>query len=120
MKGAVLVADDEPTIRELLHAVLTDEGFEVVLATNGQQALTAIESTRPDVVLMDVMMPVLDGREAVRQIANLPEDVRPRIVMMSAAMSISQDEPHVSLFLSKPFDLDRLLEAVESLLDRRS
>ncbi len=120
MRGTILVADDEPTIRELLHAVLTDEGFEVVLATNGQQALDAIEASRPDIVLMDVMMPVLDGREAVRQIATLPDELRPRVVMMSAAMSMSHNEPTVSLFLSKPFDLDRLIEAVETLMDLRS
>ncbi len=120
MRGTILVADDEPTIRELLHAVLTDEGFEVVLATNGQQALDSIESARPDIVLMDVMMPVLDGRAAVRQIATLPDGLRPRVVMMSAAMSASRDEPHVSLFLAKPFDLDQLIEAVETLLQQRS
>lgn len=116
MRGTILVADDEPTIRELLHAVLTDEGFEVILATNGQQAIDVIGSIRPDVVLMDVMMPVLDGREAVRQIATLPDELRPPVVMMSAAMSVSQDEPHISIFLPKPFDLDRLVETIESLL----
>ncbi len=120
MRGTILVVDDEPTIRELLHAVLTDEGFEVLLATNGEQALAAIQAERPDLVLMDIMMPVLDGREAARQIATLPGEVRPRVVMMSAAISMSQNEPHVSMFLSKPFDLDTLIDAVETLLSRSS
>ena len=64
----ILIADDEPQIREILRVYFNKEGFEVVEAEDGQQALSMIEKEKPDLVLLDIMMPVLDGITACEEI----------------------------------------------------
>ena len=113
----IMVVDDEPAIRDLIVAVLEDEGYAVVAATSGRRALELIESERPDLVIMDIMMPEMDGREAYRRLRELPELAHVPVVMMSAASSPDQLSPRVAAFLAKPFDLDDLLETIVDVLE---
>ncbi len=112
----VLVVDDEPALRAVLRAVLDDEGYAVLEAAHGPAMLELLARKRADMVLLDVMMPGGDGREAYRHLrarADLP-DVP--VVMMSAAVQPDGLDPSIAAFLRKPFDLDDLLTLVTDLI----
>lgn len=112
----VLVVDDEAALRAALHAVLDDEGYAVLEAPHGPAMLDLLAGKRADLVLLDVMMPGGDGREAYQQLrarADLP-DVP--VVMMSAAVQPDGLDPSIAAFLRKPFDLDHLLDLVADLI----
>jgi CheY-like chemotaxis protein len=111
----ILVADDEPTLLGLISAALTDEGYTVVPARDGREAVELAVKESPDLVLLDVMMPRLSGREALRQIRAAPETQSVPVVLMSAGVPSGQMPDGVP-FLPKPFDLDRLLSLIEGLL----
>ena len=115
----ILVVDDEPAIRELIVAVLEDEGYEAIGAGSGARALELLPQERPDLVLMDIMMPEMDGREALRRMRERPELTAIPVVMMSAALAPSRIGQQVAAFLPKPFDLDHLLETVAKILKHR-
>ena len=112
----VLVVDDEPVLRAVVVEALRDEGYAVVVAHDGAAALDLVATSPPDLVLMDVMMPGMDGRAAylaMRSRADLPPVP---VVMMSAAIRRHDLDPSVAGYLPKPFDLDDLLALVESLV----
>jgi len=115
----ILVVDDDFAIAELLEAVLVGEGYEVVTANNGQEALACLGITRPDVVLCDVMMPVLDGRELCRRMQTMPAYRAIPIVLMSAASTIFHDDDcDFAALLAKPFDLDVVLNTVTQVISK--
>jgi CheY-like chemotaxis protein len=113
----VLVVDDELAITETLSVALELAGYRPVSAANGREGLEQFERTRPDLVISDVMMPHLDGREMVRAIRRTPAGRQIPIILMSAAHDLGRDSTigH-DLFVAKPFDLDRLLQQVAELL----
>jgi len=115
----ILVVDDEPAIRELIVAVLEDEGYIAIGAGSGLRALELLPDERPDLVLMDIMMPEMDGREALRRMRNRPDLATIPVVMMSAAFAPNRIGQRVSGFLPKPFDLDHLLTTVAQILATR-
>ena len=110
----ILVVDDEPAIRELIVAVLEDEGYEAIGTGSGSRALELLPRERPDLVLMDIMMPEMDGREALRRMRQRPEWAATPVVLMSAAAVVGPGSG--AAFLAKLFDLDFLLGIVASLL----
>jgi CheY-like chemotaxis protein len=110
----VLVADDEPTLLSLIADLLADEGYAVVTARDGREALDLASEEPPDLILLDVMMPRLDGREAFRLMRDRPDLRQVPVAMMSAGIRADQVPSGVAL-LSKPFDLDRLLSLVARL-----
>ena len=113
----ILVVDDEVTIADMLCAVLQDEGYHVVTAANGREGLARIEETHPDLVLSDVMMPVLDGRELARAMeANPHHQTIPLVLMSAVGESIIKDDCTYAAFVAKPFDLDQLLGTIEGLI----
>jgi CheY-like chemotaxis protein len=109
----ILVVDDDPGIVQLLKDLLDLEGYAVDTANNGAVALVQVERRRPDLVLLDLMMPVMDGWQFLRacreqrDLADLP------VVVLSAAKSAPTDEPAVRGFVGKPFELPDLLSVVE-------
>jgi CheY-like chemotaxis protein len=106
-----LVVDDDASIRELLSTALEDEGFEVVPATNGQDALAVCERWRPDVIVLDLMMPVMDGWTFAKRLRERDEIP---IVVLSAATDLARHAKTVGAadVVGKPFDLDQLLPKV--------
>lgn len=114
----VLVVDDDVAIRDVIVQTLTDEGYVVSEANDGQMALDAVKSNRPCVIVIDLMMPVLDGAEAIRRLKGNPATKAIRIVLMSAALSHRQPRPDVpaDAVLPKPFDLAALCHHVRRQL----
>lgn len=117
---SILVVDDEPAIRDLIVAVLEDEGYRATGVGSGSHALELIKQERPALVLMDIMMPDMDGREALRRIRQIPEFARIPVVMMSAAYAADHLHEEDTPFLPKPFDLEHLLQTVSQVIGRAS
>jgi CheY-like chemotaxis protein len=114
----VLVVDDEPVLRTIVREILHEEGYAVIEAPDGRVMLEIMARQRPDLVLMDVMMPGVDGREAYRQLRSRPEHSDIPVVMMSAAVPAHRLDPSIAGFMAKPFDLTQLVELVVRLIGR--
>ena len=118
--GNVLIVDDNPAIRGFIAMVLEDEGFAVASAAHGREALTEAHRRLPDVVILDLMMPVMSGREFINAWQSDPVTRHIPIIVVSAAYSATTAAAlGVQAFLRKPFDLDRLLTVLQKLLDER-
>jgi CheY-like chemotaxis protein len=109
----ILVVDDEPHIRATVLAMLEAEGYDVVEATNGAEALTVVEAGAPDLVLLDMRMPVLDGWGFAAELRRRGHAVP--IVVMTAARDAARwaSEIAAPASLAKPFGFDDLITAVE-------
>ena len=112
----VLVVDDEPVLRALVREILQDEGYAVIDAADGRSMLELLQGVHPDLVLMDVMMPGVDGREAYQVLRSRTDLPDLPVVMMSAAVLPSKLDPSIAAFLRKPFDLTELIELVARLI----
>ena len=117
----ILVVEDEFGIAEVLQSALTDAGHDVVLAINGKQGLERMKETRPDLVILDFMMPVLDGPGMLGVMRSAPEfgDI-PAILMSSLPESAVMQEAGgmYDRFLRKPFSLKMVLEIVNNIRAR--
>ena len=102
--GGILVVDDDPDLREFLRLMLTSIGFEVTSAANGQEALDDMEGHDPDLILLDMKMPVMNGWEFCRALEG--RDSRPPIVVVTAAPDPAgrAAEVHAEGWLGKPFE----------------
>jgi CheY-like chemotaxis protein len=109
----VLVVDDEPDIRATVSAMLEIEGYAVAEAVNGAEALVAVEADPPDVILLDMRMPVLDGWGFAAELRRRGHRIP--IVVMTAARDAARwaAEIAATAFVSKPFGYDDLIRAVE-------
>jgi DNA-binding response OmpR family regulator len=112
----VLVVDDETSLRAVVRAILGDEGYIVLEAPHGAAMLEVLARERADLVLMDVMMPGGDGREAYRELRARKNLADVPVVMMSAAVRPNGLDPSIAAFLRKPFDLDHLIALVTALI----
>jgi DNA-binding response OmpR family regulator len=108
----ILVVDDDPDIRELLFTALEDEGYEVVPAGNGQEALAVVRTFRPDVIVLDLMMPVMDGWQFANELRAMDEDIP--LVLLSAARDLRTHAKNLDAadIIEKPFDLSELLPKI--------
>lgn len=115
----ILVADDEKDIRRLISFVLQKNGYNVVEAVNGAQAIQIAKTENPDIVLLDVMMPQVDGFEVCRQLRSNPATNKTPILMLSAKSQSSDIMDALLLgaayYLVKPFTPKDLLEKVSEL-----
>ena len=116
----ILVADDEHNIVRIVTVCLEMEGFEVVSATDGREALDKAMTELPDLIILDIMMPLLDGMEVLRQLGYHRDTRRIPVIMLTAKtgnFDVTQArEMGVKEYLTKPFDRDRLLAAVRKAL----
>ena len=109
---SVLVVDDEAPIRQLVTGVLEDEGYRVRQACHGAQALALALQESPDLVLTDLMMPVMTGADLIRQLKNNAATRRVPIVLMTAVGRAAAEAHDADAVLTKPFELDALLALV--------
>jgi len=120
-RGRILVVDDEPSITDFIKLGLHYEGYEVVTAADGRQGLRAVDDFKPDLVILDIMMPRLDGFELCRAIAGEP---RRGIIILSARDETTDRIRGLELgaddYLVKPFEFGELLARVKAVLRRRT
>lgn len=122
-KGRVLVVEDDLDLRDMVALMLEERGYRVDTAANGREALDCFEDSRPDLILLDMRMPVMNGWEFVdamrRRYSGLNGGLPP-VVVMTAAEDARQRAAEVSAvgYVSKPFDIDELLFTIANCLTR--
>lgn len=116
----VLIVDDEPDVLLTMRLILESEGFEPALAADGETALRRIDDEQPDVVLLDIMMPVLDGWFVLAELAGRSR--RPRVIVCSAKSSpvdiARAEELGADHYVTKPFEPDDLVAIIRATLAR--
>jgi len=120
MKLRVLIVDDTRTSQYLHRTLLEDQGYEVSVATTGEEALEKVEVFEPDLVLMDVVMPGIDGIECCRRIRKLPNVEDLKIMMVTAATGYNRISEAFTAgcddYITKPIDEIELLQKAKDLL----
>jgi two-component system OmpR family response regulator len=115
----ILVVDDEPFITDLLSAALRFEGFEVAVATTGADALQKVRTERPDIVMLDVMLPDVDGTEVCRRMR--ADGLQAPVVFLTARDATEDKIAGLAIgddYVTKPFSLDELVARVRAVLRR--
>ncbi|MFA5507209.1 MAG: response regulator [Vulcanimicrobiota bacterium] len=118
----VLVVDDEPNVLRSLVQYLTIEEFTVETASNGQEALEKVDSFNPELILLDVMMPGMDGFEVLDKVKEKPGHSDTPVIMLTAKDQSSDVlkgyQSGATSYLVKPFNLDELVETINQTLER--
>ena len=117
----ILVVDDEPHIRRILQFLLEQEGFTVLLAENGEEAISSLESEKPDLILLDVMMPKMDGYCVLQYIRNNFETSNIPVIMLTAKGESTEKvkglKSGANDYLTKPFNQEELLLRMHNMLE---
>ena len=108
-QATVLVVEDDPCLRAVYADLLSDEGFHVETAENGQVGISKLEKDPPDVILLDIEMPIMDGVTFATIYNRMPGDHAPIVVCSSLATPTSLAQIRPASVMSKPCDLDQLL-----------
>ena len=121
-KQTILVIEDEPDLVEILVYNLNKEGYDVISATDGQEGLRLVQTSSPDLVILDLMLPVVDGLHVCRQIRSDPKTQNTRVLMLTAKTEEVDEIVGFSMgaddYVSKPFRLKPLIHRVKALLRR--
>ena len=120
VKGKVLIVDDEPGARGLIRQLLQFEGFEVITASTGEEGVKKVEEEHPEVILIDIGLPGIDGNEALRRIKKIKPF--PSVIMLTAFATVDNAtqalKEGASDFVKKPFENDHLIHIVYQSLDK--
>jgi DNA-binding response OmpR family regulator len=120
----VLLADDDPFMRRLAEIALKREGFVVTTVADGTEALESLQAEAVDVVILDGMMPMLDGVETCRRLKAEPRTAHIPVIMLSARTAKSEQEEGLAAgaagYITKPFDLPRLGNQVRGIVARQA
>ncbi|MFC4402842.1 response regulator [Gracilibacillus xinjiangensis] len=119
MSKTVLVVDDQIGIRLLLEEVITQEGYQVELAMNGQEALDKIDAAQPDLIMLDYKLPIIDGHALVKQLVEKEIEI-PIIVMSGLPERAEEKMKHyaiVNAVIGKPFQLNEIRIMVKDIID---
>jgi DNA-binding response OmpR family regulator len=116
---SILVVDDEPQVVWMLQFSLEAEGYQTLSARDGRAALDEVREHHPSVVLLDIMMPVMDGWAFLEELQALPAEERPRVIVVSARSSLRDRAKAAELgadaFVAKPFNVDDLLVVLHDI-----
>ncbi|NLG18505.1 MAG: response regulator [Fibrobacter sp.] len=117
----IMVIDDDPVIRELLRFNLAARGYEVISVSSGGEALEILADEQPDIVLLDVIMPEMDGWEVLKIMRDHFEHFGMKILMLTAKSTekdklIGKSILKADEYITKPFDIDDLLKTIEAML----
>ena len=120
MAKKILVMDDDPTIADLLKEALSEEGYDTYMTTQSLRFYDAVREHNPDLILLDIMMPYLDGRDELKLMAMGAERPTP-VIVVTAYLDASKEEQEfrdagVVDIVYKPFDLDRLVDLVRATI----
>ena len=117
MSKCILVVEDQEDNRQILRDLLTNAGFEMIEAENGEDAVASAQASRPDLILMDIQLPLLDGYEATRRIKADP-DLKSIPIIVVTSYALSGDEKKARLagcdaYVAKPFSPRQLLAKIK-------
>lgn len=115
-KGTIFVMDDDLALQAVLEFALRDAGYDVVLASDGQDGIAQLANLQPDLVLSDIMMPNMDGVEAFQRIKERLQDDGIPIIIMTALNRkpwFADLEAEGAVIIHKPFEVERLIEMIE-------
>jgi DNA-binding response OmpR family regulator len=122
-KTKILVVDDDPNIMRTIRDRLEKNGYDVITASNGRDGLEMALDEKPDVVLLDIIMPIMDGHEMLEALRRQPFGEEPSVIMFTArsqAKDISRaNASGIDDYVVKPFDLGELLERIETVVESR-
>ena len=120
MMETILIVDDEENVRFLYEQELIDEGYQTVLARDGKECLEKVASEKPDIVLLDIRMPRMDGLEAIGKIIELNKDIP--IIINSAYATYKDDFMSwaADAYVVKSYDLDTLKSTIRDVLAKKS
>lgn len=120
VREKILVVEDSKEIRNLLGEILEDEGYQVFYAENGLQALEQVPQVRPQLILMDLSLPEVDGWEVVQRLRATPDFITIPIIAITAHATKSDREKALEIgcngYISKPFEIDIMLKCVAELI----
>lgn len=119
-KGIVLIVDDEFGLADVVADLLRETGYDVALAINGKLGLESLQKRRAHIVLVDFMMPVMDGPEMIRRMKSDPELANIPVILMTALPEAvpNHDEAPIDAVMSKPFTFVDLMATIDRLLQR--
>jgi CheY-like chemotaxis protein len=120
MAAKILVVDDEPDIVKVLVARLREQGYETCTASDGNQALVQAENHKPNLIILDIMMPGMDGTEAAQKLKENPKTKDIPIIFLSALQTKSEEgqeggEKGANVILAKPFEINVLLSRIREM-----
>lgn len=116
MSHVVLVAEDDPSVRMTIEFVLKDEGFDVLLAEDGEQALKLALDETPDVILLDQIMPKMDGKEVLTALRKEPSTSAIPVFVLTGMARGEESEWPGAFFVGKPFSPDTLVARIREVL----
>jgi len=119
LQGKILIVEDDESLRLLYSTELSDEGYECLLARNGKEALRVLEEVRPDLIILDIVMPVMDGMEVLGRIIGQYRDIP--IILHSSYPGYKEDFMSWSAdaYLIKSIDLTELKTTIRDLLGKK-
>lgn len=121
LRATVLVVDDEPRVGQLFKKVLSEEGYRVLTASSGREALALASEAKPDLILLDIVMPDLDGVSTLRELRK--QENRAPVIMLTAQGTLQTAREAMILgaydYITKPFNLDFLKSVLREALDER-
>ncbi|HZJ25144.1 MAG TPA: response regulator [Anaerolineales bacterium] len=124
VKSTILYVEDNPDNRMLVRRILTAENYKLLEATNAVQAINLLETTTPDLILMDINMPDMDGYTLTTRIRSMPGLVRIPILALTANVMRGDKEKTLEAgcdgYIQKPLDVDQLIREIEKFLARRA
>ena len=124
VKGIILYVEDNPDNRLLVKRILMAENYELLEATNAAQAINLLETTTPDLILMDINMPDMDGYTLTTKIRSMPGLARVPILALTANVMRGDKEKTLEAgcdgYIQKPLDVDQLVREIEKFLTRRA
>ena len=121
-KKKIMVVDDEENLLELVKAVLEQEGFEVITASNGPECLEKLKKVKPDLILLDVMMPGMSGREVLEKIRENSKTRNLKVAFLTVVRYSEMgkkdlEKLHVLDYITKPFDNKELVRRVKKMTE---
>ncbi len=123
MSGLIklLYVEDDPDIRSVAELALEDEGFELIMCCSGEEALQVAEGLTPDLLLLDVMMPGLDGPETLKKLRDFPHIKDTPVIFMTAKIQLSEVQEYKAMgaldVIAKPFDVMTLADQIHKILE---
>jgi len=117
----VLIVDDDPVTLGMLEKIFFSEGYWVAKATNGKEALYIADDFQPDIIILDIVMPVMDGTEAFRRLQENPRTKKIPVLFLTSIISKKEELGKFAKgqrFLAKPVDREKLLEEVKKCLEK--